>query len=231
RQAGNGGKSKSRGTQLAEVVQPAEVDGEIRIQRQMIEIGAEFDVMRALHPGEVVRPLVALLYAVHKRERLAPEESHTGNIYCHIAAAGSAREVVSQAAPRILIAELVDLVAANGPGVLHRAGSIVIVLHRGARRRVLAEVLVLGVDLNAGDVAGAHVEAEHELLIVGQPVVQAQRINVGVLFDREVADQAVQRGKRCRHSGTNRSGRRAGGGESGASTETYRLKAGLRHSR
>src|SRR5207302_9925503 len=79
RQAGNGGKSKSRGTQLAEVVQPAEVDGEIRIQRQLIETGAECDAMRALHPGGVVRPLVALLYAIHKRERLAPEESHPGN--------------------------------------------------------------------------------------------------------------------------------------------------------
>src|SRR5207237_5174024 len=120
----------------------------------VIEIGTELHGVRALHPGEVVRPLMALLYAVHKREELATEEGHAGNIHRHIAAAGCAREVVTQAAPRILITELVDLVAANGPGVLHRAGSIVIVLHRGARSRILPEVLVLGIDLNTGDVTG-----------------------------------------------------------------------------
>ena len=118
RQAGNGGESQSRGTKRAKVVQAAEVDGEIRVQWHVIEIGADLNGVRSPHPGEVVSDLMALLHAIHKREGLAPEESHARNIDGHIAAARSTREVVAQTTARVLVAELIDLVAADGPGVL-----------------------------------------------------------------------------------------------------------------
>ena len=60
--------------QLAKVVDAAEIYGEVGGNGQVVDVHAKFDVVLAFDPGEVIGPLVANLFPVYKRERLAPKE-------------------------------------------------------------------------------------------------------------------------------------------------------------
>src|SRR6185312_13576114 len=110
------------------VVDSAEVHGEISRDRQMVVVSAELDIVVTLYPGEVITELMPLLHPVHKRERLTPKKGKAGNVYRHISAARSARKVVEQSATRILVAQIINLVLANNPGVLPTDAAIVVVL-------------------------------------------------------------------------------------------------------
>src|SRR5215831_20713015 len=118
----------------------------------MVVVHAELHAVVAVAPREVVGELVALLGTAHVAERLAPDEREAGNVDTHAAAAGSGREVVEQAAPRVLEAELVQLVCARDPRVLEGDAGVAIRLLRRARISVLPEVFrrALRVHLDAG---------------------------------------------------------------------------------
>src|SRR6185312_12882303 len=135
---------------------------------------------------------MALLGAIHERERLAPEECKSGNVDSDVSAARSGREVVKQAAAGVFVAQLIDFVVADHPRVLRGDGQIAISLLRGAGVRVLPERLVLAVDFDSGYRARAYISPQHELLIDGKAMVKTQAIDRGALKNREVPNLGVE---------------------------------------
>src|SRR6202000_2354046 len=67
--------------QFAEVVDAAKIPREVSGNRQMVEVAAELKAVPPFDDGKVVGDLVTLLYAVDKRERLAPEEGKARNVH------------------------------------------------------------------------------------------------------------------------------------------------------
>src|SRR5689334_5426957 len=128
----------------------------------MVHVGPELEAVVAFDDGKIVADLVPLLHAVHKRERLAPEKCYAGNVHGHVSAARRAGEVIKQSAPRILVAQFVDLAAAHDRRFLHADAPIVIVLRGGAGKSVLPKVLVLRVYLDTRYIAGAERAAQHQ---------------------------------------------------------------------
>src|SRR5215470_15050839 len=103
-----------------------------RLVREIVEVGSELGVMTAESPGEIVGELVALLCALDVGIRLSPEIGNTGDVDGWISASRNGRVVeVRQSTPRILKAEVVHLVAAEGPGVLCGPGHVTKSLCRG----------------------------------------------------------------------------------------------------
>src|SRR5947209_10553950 len=110
---GGKGRTDLGAAQLAKVIDATEVYGEVRRYRQMIHIAAKFEAVAAFDERKVVAYLVALLYTIHKRERLAAKEGKTRNVDGHITATRTAREVIQESTARVLITRLVDFVVAQ----------------------------------------------------------------------------------------------------------------------
>ena len=170
------GRAKLPGSDSAEVVNATEVHGEVSLQRQVVDVGSELEGVLALGEREVVGELVALLRAAHKTERFASEERNAGHVHSDVAAIRRAREVVAQRTPGIVELEFVHLVGAESPGVLRADVVIVKILRRSARVGVLAEVLrALRVHLDAVNLARTESDAEVEILIGVEPMIEPQR--------------------------------------------------------
>jgi hypothetical protein len=185
----------ARGGQSTEVVNAAVVDGEDGIDGDVVEIGAELQSVRSVRDREVVAELVTLLGALDVGVRLASDECVANDVGGDIGPASAIGVEVLQSATGILEAELIDLVVADGPGVLEYSSDVAIGLLRGAGVSVLAEGLVLAVDLNAGDCAWADITAQHDAVRRGQIVVEPQRVKAGAFEDRVVPNLSIQREK------------------------------------
>ena len=158
---------------MPEVVEPAEIHGEIGIQRQVIPIYSELDIVRALRPGEIVGDLIALLGAFHVGERLAAEKRKPGNIHSDIAASRVAGKAIEQATAGVLESELIDPVIPNRPGVLAEDTGVVIVLQRRPREGVLAKILrALRLHLDSSLITRTHTTTQRETVIGAEVVVQ-----------------------------------------------------------
>src|SRR6476469_1291568 len=156
----------------------------------MVDIGAKLDVVTALDPGEVVSNLVTLFHALNEGEWFASEEREARDVYRYVTATRGTREVIQQPATRILVMEIVDFVCTQNPCVLCAKAAIMVVLSGGTRESVLTEVLVLGVDLNAGHITGAQAAAKHDLVAGAEFMINTQRVNVSRFRNRIVADLA-----------------------------------------
>ena len=177
--------------------------------------------MAADGPGKVVGELVALFHALNVGVRLAPEICEAGNVDGRVGASWNLRVVeVRKSAARILEAEFIHLVVADGPGVLRRSRHIAIGLLRCARVCVLPGGLVLAADFDSGDRAGAHVRAQRQAVVAVDVVIDTQRIKTGAFKYREVSGLRGQRLIGTRNEATARS--RATGGESGRFREARR---------
>ncbi len=93
---------------------------------------------------------------------------------------------VRQTPAGILETKLIHLVIADRPCVLKNAGCVAVGLLRGAGICVLTDGLALAVDFNSVHRAGADIPAQREAVVVGEVMVQAQRIQAGALKDREI---------------------------------------------
>src|SRR5215472_7852460 len=91
-------RAHRRSTQFAEVIDTAEIHGEVRSDRNVIHITTKLEAVAAFNHREVVTDLMTLFHAVDERKRLAAKESETGNVDGHVAATRPAREVVQQPA-------------------------------------------------------------------------------------------------------------------------------------
>src|SRR5437660_10893499 len=168
----------------------------------MIHVATKFHAVIAEAPGEVVGHLMALLGAVHERERLTPNESESGNVDGHISAAGPAGEVVEQPPARVLVTELIHFIVSEHPGILRRDGHIAIRLLRCARVGVLSKRLVLAIDLNSRNRTWTYIAAQHELLIVRELVVEPEAVYRCAFEYREVPNLRAKTVKRGGQWGT-----------------------------
>ena len=143
--------------------------------------------MRPLRDGEVIKQFPSLLSPVYVRKRFTTDEAKSGNIGGHTAAIGPIGIGVIERTPGILEAELVDLIVADGPGVLAQDAPIVEVVDGSTRPRILSEVLwSLCIHLHAGGAERIYAATQHELLVVGEFVVQSQRVDTAQFIDREI---------------------------------------------
>src|SRR5215469_357925 len=115
------------GAERSEVVNAAVVHREDGIQRQVVEVDAEFGVVVSDAPREVVSELITLLGALDVRVGFTSKIGEARDVDCRVGAAWNRLVVeVGESAPRVLEAELVHLVVADGPRVLEGAGDIAI---------------------------------------------------------------------------------------------------------
>src|SRR5437868_256421 len=196
------GESELYGRKRAEVVQSAEVYGEVGSERNMIHVTTKFHAVIAETPGEVVGHLMALLGAVHERERLTPNESESGNVDGHISSAGPAGEVVEQPPARVLVPELIHFIVSEHPGILRRDGHIAIRLPRCARVGVLSKRLVLAIDLNSRNRTRTHIATQHELLVACEFVIEPEAIYRRPFKHGEVPNLRAKTVKRGGQRGT-----------------------------
>src|ERR1022692_5299293 len=124
-------------------------------------------------PGKVIGELVTLLGALNIRVRFATDESEPRNIDRRGAASRSAGEVIEQPAARKLEAQFVHFVVADRPGILRHESEVPVGLIRSAGERVLPEDLILSIDLNSGNRAGAHVGPKTQAIVAAHVVVDA----------------------------------------------------------
>src|SRR4029077_7752858 len=94
---------------------------------------------------------------------------------------------ILQPAAGILEAELIDFIGADGPRIPHHPGHVAISLRGSPRKSVLTISLVLAVHLNACDRAGTYVGAKRQPVVVGEVVIQAQRVKTCAFENRIVS--------------------------------------------
>src|SRR5690348_12694922 len=100
--ADGGWQTKLPGGDAAEVVNAAEVDCEVRRERQEIDVGSVFERVLALGEREIVGELVTLFSAANVAERFAAEKRNARHIHGNVVASRRARVVVPQRAPGII---------------------------------------------------------------------------------------------------------------------------------
>ena len=82
--------------------------------------------MASNRPGEIVGELIALLRPLDIGVGFAADKTEARDVGGHVGAAGRVRIEILQAAARVLEAEFVHLVVADGHRVLHHAGHVAI---------------------------------------------------------------------------------------------------------
>src|SRR5579863_10296504 len=205
-------KPQAGGPERSEVIYATIVHGERRSERQIVKIPSELHVVSPHRPRVVVGELVALLDALNEGVRFAAEIRIAGNVYRWVGAARNLRIVeIGKSAAGILKAEFIDLVVADGPGILKHSGYVAVRLLRSARVRVLPEGLILAADFDTGDRAGADVGAERQTMVRPQIVVEAERVEACSFKDGEVSHLRGQGLERSRNEATSR--RSATGGK------------------
>src|SRR5207237_8068854 len=126
--------------------------------------------------------LIALHDPANERKGFSSEKGKAWNVDSYIVASRCAGEAVKQAAAGILKTKFIDLIGAECPLVLASETPIMIVLRRSARARVLTDILwTLRLHLYPCQVAGTHPPRQHDRVVVGEVVVQAQRATPGRL--------------------------------------------------
>ena len=185
------GQTQVRGSQPAKVHHAAEVQLEdlqfLRAELNQVGIAADLERVAPGQPGQVVAPLEAPLDAVHGRERFAAEEGKAGDLRAHAVAARELRKAVVEAAAGKLKAQLIEKGSGEAGGVPAYDGQVARLLERRAGSRVLPEVLVLRVHLNAGHQRGRNAHA-HERAVARIPgMVQPPGPQAGSFGDRIIA--------------------------------------------
>ena len=97
-----GRQAERSGRQFSEVINAAKVDGEVRLYRDVIDVGAEFNGVLRDVPLEIVGELIPLLGTPDKTERFPAEKSESRNVDSNVSSCRVGRKVVKQSASKIL---------------------------------------------------------------------------------------------------------------------------------
>ena len=169
------GRPKEDAARRAEVGNTTEVQFEDllsarRAKQDDVGIGAEFEGVTPMSPGDVVCELEALFNAVNRGVRFAAEVGIPGNVD---AERGTARQIgeaeIVAAAGKLETEFIEDRVARNGV-VLESSVHIVQPVQANARAGVLPEHLVLRRGLDAGDVRRSDADTQKRI-VLGVPNV------------------------------------------------------------
>src|SRR5215471_13679032 len=157
-----------------------------------VGVGTEFEGVAAFRPGEVVCDLEAALDAVLSREGLAAKEGKSSDVDGGVAAAGKIGEAVVEAPARELETKFIEEIILERSGVLENGVEIARLLVRRTVARVLTEVLVLRVHLDAGGGRRRNVDAKEGRIGAAPDVVELQRPQARLLLGRIVSQQRNQ---------------------------------------
>jgi hypothetical protein len=152
----------------------------------------------ALGPSEVVGPLEPAFHTVFRAKWLAAEERESGEVDCRIASAREGRKSVVQAAPRKLKAELIEEGIRKRSGLLTHNREIPGLLFGSTIPGVLAEVLILGVYLDAGDERRGDTGPDGSRIPAIPDVIEPQRPKAGSLPGRVISEKRNEALETCR---------------------------------
>src|SRR4029077_4854604 len=135
--------------------------------------------MRALNPREIVSPLKTPFNAILGGKRLSPEERESRDIHGRQISTRKGGESVVQASARVLKAKFIEQRAADRRGVLPDDSKVTGLLDRGARTRILPEVLVLGVHLDSCNRGRRNASTNKRAVFRIPDVIESQRPKAG----------------------------------------------------
>ncbi len=142
------------------------------------EIAAKLKGVVAGDDAQVVGPLVTRFRANHRRKQFATDERGAGDVESNgfTILRGESRAALAEIKPRF-----VDHVAAKRRGQTGDEREVAQLLNSGTRKIVLAQRLVLRFNLNSGNATGVVTAANSELMVPGNQVIDAQRIERGAV--------------------------------------------------